>query len=615
MSLRTRLGNFLLGNKAADTADTYRPGLSPLDMLNFGLVQPYIFQAYVYHENCSILCDIDITLTQETFRNGIGIQPRFVLRCRQCGHELQEKADKCPSCASGRLDEPLWAQQRFFEHLDGTSFLDRANYSGQTLQEVCENAAHHLHVSDNAYLLAVKSYLFDEHGSVKESFVKEILSLDPRWVEKVFDKRGVPGGRHRLCLAHRDALLGPETYSCPECGKPTHDVTFKVITSNNGIAYYVDDEIVHLTAFYPHPLYGTPPCYKILHEVQAYMYITGRVANYYKKGRAPGVIAVRSNNPKAIDETIEKVNLQLLKDPHAAPYFPVQTGPGEGSGEFMKWVPFMQDPCPDMMAVKDEVRRAICAFFGIPPMVESDTSASGGLNDEGHQITLLNRRTQREQSPFNNKAFPWLFKQFNITDLKLVLNKSEKADEKADMELQLLRNQDAQQRLAMGFIIEGIENGEYKFSERPTERKEQPVFLPSGAEADVATSAVGTHRPESGVPSDKGDRCPHGGHSHPDYGDGRCHPESQQHRDGEHHEERGGRREQQEERYEEPSEERRTAAIKNIEARGVKVVEKESAHHKVLEIKQARRSSTQEPGDRLKPRRGIGKHSRKPCHI
>ncbi|NLK26642.1 MAG: hypothetical protein GX307_08745 [Euryarchaeota archaeon] len=27
---------------------------------------------------------------------------------------------------------------------------------------------------------------------------------------------------------------------------------------------------------------------------------------------------------------------------------------------------FMQDPWPDMMAVKDEVRRAICTFFGIP---------------------------------------------------------------------------------------------------------------------------------------------------------------------------------------------------------------------------------------------------------
>jgi DNA-directed RNA polymerase subunit RPC12/RpoP len=598
MSLRTRLGNFLLGNKAAaDTADTYRPGLSPIDMLNFGLVQPYIFQAYVYHENCSILCDIDITLTQETFRNGIGIEPRFVLRCRQCGHELQETADQCPSCSSDQLDEPLWAQQRFFEHLDGTSFLDRANYSGQTLQEVCENAAHHLHVADNGYLLAVKTYMFSADGSVKESFVKEIISLDPRWVEKVFDKRGVPGGRHRLCLAHRDALLGPEDYRCPECGRPTHDVTFKVVTSNNGVAYYVDDEIVHLTAFYPHPLYGTPPCYKILHEVQAYMYITGRVANYYKKGRAPGVIAVRTNNPKAIDETIKKVNLQLEKDPHAAPYFPVDNL--QGSGEFMKWVPFMQDPCPDMMAVKDEVRRAICAFFGIPPMVESDTSASGGLNDEGHQITLLNRRTQREQAPFNNRAFPWMFKQFGITDLKLVLNKSEKADEKADMELRLLEDQHAQNLMNMGYDV-WIEGGKYKHSDRPTEKR-PPVFLPSGqADGTSLPATQGTPRPESGVPGNKGERCPNGQHSHGDYGGGRCHPEEQHHRDGERHEE-SERRGPRQGSYAEASEERRTASIKSIKAKGVKVENAEGAHHKVLEyvdsgLDEAVRHETPLPG-------------------
>ena len=84
------------------------------------------------------------------------------------------------------------------------------------------------------------------------------------------------------------------------------------------------------------------------------------------------------------------------------------------------------------------------------------------------------------------------------------------------------------------------------------------------------------------MPSDKGERCPHGGHSHPDYGDGRCHPESQQHRDGEHHEERGGRREQR--RDEQGNEEERKAAVlKRITSRGVKVEEIEQAHPSVLE--------------------------------
>lgn len=93
------------------------------------------------------------------------------------------------------------------------------------------------------------------------------------------------------------------------------------------------------------------------------------------------------------------------------------------------------------------------------------------------------------------------------------------------------------------------------------------------------------------MPSDKGDRCPHGGHSHPDYGDGRCHPESQHHRDGTH----------SQERYEEPSGDRRQAAIKNIEAKGVKVENAEKEHHKVLEyvdsgLDEAVRQKTPLPG-------------------
>ena len=507
MSLYTWMATFfpnrnpVTAQQLSRMASTERPGLNAIDMINFGFVQPVLRNAYTLAENCSLLSDIAQTLTQETFRAGMKIEPKFSCKCEQCGFEMQEKKEKCDSCGSIAVREPVAAQQLLLMRPDGYDWRTRCNYNGQTLEEMCMQGDLHLNTSDNAYIVAIKDYLFykigDENipkgkmpGDVSDSFVREFITLDPRFVEKVFDKGGKPGGHNRICLKHRDVLLDESVERCPVCGLRTHDIVARYYAATDTMAYFVEDEILHITKFYPHPLYGTPPAFKLRMNVFAYLYIEARIKNYYEKGRPPGIIAITTDNPSAVDENIRKINAQMAKDPNVLPWMPVSTGQSK-TGKAVEYVQFMQDPSEQMMAVKNEIRRAICSFFNVSPLFMSDVSGASGFNNQGHQITILNRAIEKGQGVWNDKVFPWMLRQIRITDWDLYLNKSEQANEKDEAELQLLKDQHAMNLQNMGFEVWQHE-GQFKSSEKPVRPTDQNAYAgfnsPIGPQQQVAKS-------------------------------------------------------------------------------------------------------------------------------
>ena len=506
MSVFTWMASFFPGSRAdpaspeelSRLASTERPGLNAIDMINFGFVQPVLRNAYTLAENCSLLSDIAQTLTQETFRAGIDTKPRFAVKCEACGYEMKEKRDTCDACGSKAMREARQAQLLLMKRPDGFSWIERVNDNGQTLSELGTQVDLHINTADNAYMVAIKDYLFYKigdtfipegkvPGDVSDSFVREFICLDPRFLEKIFDKGGRPGGHNRICLKHRDNLLDIKQTRCPICGLRTHDIIARYYASTDRMAYFIEDEILHLTKFYPHALYGTPPAFKLRMNVFAYLYIEARVKNYYEKGRPPGIIAITTDNPQAVDENIRKINAQMAKDPNVLPWMPVSTGQSK-VGKAVEYVAFMQDPSDQMLTTKNEVRRAICSFFNVSPLFMADVSGASGFNNQGHQITILNRAIEKGQSVWNDKAFVWMMRQLRIEDWSLFLNKSEQADEKDDAELQLLQDQHAMNLQDMGFEIWFYE-GKYKHSDRPT----QPT--PDEEAALLEASYAGTNNP------------------------------------------------------------------------------------------------------------------------
>ena len=69
----------------------------------------------------------------------------------------------------------------------------------------------------------------------------------------------------------------------------------------------------------------------------------------------------------------------------------------------------------------------------------ADNTTSGGLNNEGMQILVTNRAVQMAQNVYNNYVFPFLIKQFGITDWNLKLPPSEEEDEIAVLRKERLK--------------------------------------------------------------------------------------------------------------------------------------------------------------------------------
>ena len=70
----------------------------------------------------------------------------------------------------------------------------------------------------------------------------------------------------------------------------------------------------------------------------------------------------------------------------------------------------------DYVSVKDDLRDRVSAFYGVSKVFMADNTTSGGLNNEGMQILVTNRAVQKAQTVYNNYVFPFLVKQFGITD-------------------------------------------------------------------------------------------------------------------------------------------------------------------------------------------------------
>lgn len=412
--------------------------------------------AYFFEQEVSIFSDIVLKLKQETFRRGTDWQPLFVKKCITCDQEYQEEVDEC-ECGSVLLREPEQSHTDLFE-LDGVSFEQRANFNGQSLKEVLSDVEFNLDVADNAYLLISKSYVISTDGQIMSSAPKEILSIDPRDIRKIHSDNGMPGGNIWICPEHREASQASEAgKTCHICGADLQEAYFETAGVNK--LYYIKDEILHVSKFYPSILYGYPPILKMFDDAMAYHYLEKRTRSYYEKGRVPGIMMIPTNNAASLRAFWDETMLRVKDDPY---YMPI-IGYGTDTKSSASFVKMLEDPNINMLEVKKELRERIGSRFGVSLIFQGDTSASGGLNNEGLQITVTNRAIEDGQMIYNGKVLPWICKQFGITDYVLQLNPNEEQDEMAEKERLARDISNARQMWEIGFDIE-YSDGTFEFT-------------------------------------------------------------------------------------------------------------------------------------------------------
>ena len=411
-----------------------RPGIGLHESYSRGNITPSLGLAYYLEHEVSVLSDCILKLKQEMFRNGF----HWDIVDKNSNQETHNpQTDKL------------------------NTFIQKANHNGQSLKEVLSDFEFNLNVADNAYLLLIKSYDYTHTGEIALQDIKEILSIDPRDIKKVVKSDGRMGGDMWTCPTHRDIHSFEPGQKC-HCGAQLQQVFYETTSSKNK-QYYLENEILHSSKFYPSILYGYPPALKMLDDLMAYHYLEKRTRSFYERGRAPGIATFPTNNQDSLrkfwDETMEKLN----DDPYYIPIVGYNTD-GKAMASFLQ---LMQDPNQDMLAVKKELRERISSRFGISLIFQSDTSTSGGLNNEGLQITVTNRAVEDGQTIYNSKILPWLSQQFGITEHILQLKPNEEQDQIAEKELLSKDISNARGMFDMGFNVE-YKNNKFTFSGQST---------------------------------------------------------------------------------------------------------------------------------------------------
>ena len=155
----------------------------------------------------------------------------------------------------------------------------------------------------------------------------------------------------------------------------------------------------------------------------------------------------------------------MEQDPHFIPVMGIEAESGKGSVEWVKFMDSLKEM--DYIQVKDDLRDRISAFYGVSKIFMADNSASGGLNNEGMQVLVTNRAVEMAQTIWNNYVFPFVTKEFGITDWQLKLPPSEEEDEVA-----VLRKRELEVNIAgsiknLGFEVDMDDEGRFRYEKPP----------------------------------------------------------------------------------------------------------------------------------------------------
>ena len=417
-----------------------------------GITLPALYA--VSHENL-ILRTVISKLQQEIFRRGYFWEKRFRFMCDTCGEEYQHDVDMCPTCGyevrEPEPDELVYPRWLFKQE----------NSMEQEFIHVLYEIEKDLDIIDDAFLILVKEYFVDPETSEILFFrVKEVIRGDPIFMRIVSDKRGVRGGRYKVCPLHRDQVSYPgQEDDCQICGSEMDDVHYVNMAGSGKTQYYLKGEVIHVSKYNPSKLYGRSPVNTMWRQAMTLTAMDNYMYTAYQKRRTPkGIISVTTDNLESMKSFWKTVDEKMERDPHYVPKVGIESASGRGG---VNWVKFM-DTLEEMqyISVRDEMRNRIAAFYGVSAVFMIDNGKSGGLNNEGMQILVTNRAVEYGQKVFTDVIFPRMLREMGVKDWKMTLYPNEEEDEITRLRRDEMEANLAQRMMMLGYKPELLEEGE-----------------------------------------------------------------------------------------------------------------------------------------------------------
>ena len=477
------------------------PTPSDRKVYNFGIQERdttiWMSTPIIYHiASSSVILRTCITqLKNEVFRRGVLLERKFAVKCEDCGHEHEKPAVKCSECESTNLRKPDFKQKKYAQSL----LFDRyVNSSEQLFIDVLKELEDDLNIMDDAYIILVKEYYVDGNSNIRLQRIKEMYRGDPATMHIYSDEEGDRGTMGFTCLHHRDFKSEDEHSNCEVCGSKLYPIHY-VNRVNGNEQFFIEGEVLHFSKYSPSRLYGQSPVITLFNHITTLIAMEQYVNSSYTKSRMPkGLLAVQTRNIESMKTFWRAVKEKMESDPHFIPVMGIEAEGGKGSVEWIKFMDSLKEM--DYVAVKEDLRDRIAAFYGVSKIFMADNSTSGGLNNEGMQILVTNRAVEMAQNVYNNYVFPFLTRQFCITDWVLKLPPSEEEDEIAVLRKREIEVNIAASTKNLGFEVDMDENGEFVFTKpepkepakgEQKEGEEEQVELDPYAGTDVDASQLG----------------------------------------------------------------------------------------------------------------------------
>lgn len=420
-------------------------------------------------QQSAILSLCQVNIRREVFRNGLD-----VMQAENSNSDITSSEEG----VSANEQDVAYVKQK----------IQCVNENGQSLLEVLEELEDDFNVWDTAWMFLRKDYQIDGRGELTAGYLKETLRINPTGMGFVINKQELPAHDDQGRTLYFDVRDRSQLFFQPRHPKDNVQLLqafyYQVIDGNK--YYYGRDEFVVKSKFRKGKRGGYPPTLTVWLKARTLLFMDKLMMDSYEKQRtAKMILLVKTGNPDDFEKVWEKELDKVEENPN---HVPVLTVPDEtAGGEFAKKIELMASPS-DMkfMEVRDDMRRSIGAFYGVSPIFQNDVSTSGGLNNEGLQITVTNRTVEYDQYLHNTYYIPAWVKALGKEGVVVRLNPSEEQDEMARLEREALTLQNGQMAVSLGLQAEyDEETGEVKIKKGMLEKQSLPSpFDPSNDEED-----------------------------------------------------------------------------------------------------------------------------------
>ena len=341
-----------------------------------------------------------------------------------------------------------------------SDFFRQVNKNNQTFIDILRQFERDINILDIGFIILIKSYTMNDNGDILDWQVNEILRGDPIGMEIVVDSNGLYGGNEWICLEHRNVIMNEEGV-CSVCGKKVFSVFYKGSKNER----YIEGEVIHATRNSASPYRGESPIVSIFTMARTLLNMENYINTYYDHMRIPrGLLSIGSSNPQSVRKSIQEMQLKVKNDPFYIPMMAFDAGTGGGKVDFIRFDAKLEEM--QIIKMREDYYRHIGAAWGVMPIFQGDITTSGGLNNEGLQITVTNSAVESCQATYHSNVFLRIMEAFKITDWDILLQPSDEEDmmSKLVRQNQVLKNAESLQK--MGFEIWFDDSGELQHNNR-----------------------------------------------------------------------------------------------------------------------------------------------------